>query len=120
MDRAGRNPGRARRRSRAGGASEVAPDAALDVAIALGYDMARDNAPKVLAKGADDVARRIVAVALENGVMVRKDANLAAVLGALEIDTEIPVEAFTAVAEILSYVYQANRTLSGRAGNGDQ
>ena len=107
MDSAGRKSGTASRGAGAGGG-------APDVAVALGYDMARDNAPKVLAKGADEVARRIIAVALENGVMVRKDADLAAVLGALEIDTEIPVEAFTAVAEILSYVYQANRRLSGR------
>jgi flagellar biosynthesis protein len=39
---------------------------------------------------------------------VRQDADLAELLAVLELDQEIPVEAFTAVAEILSYVYRAN------------
>jgi len=39
---------------------------------------------------------------------VRKDADLAEILDALEIESEIPLEAFAAVAEILTYVYRAN------------
>lgn len=83
-----------------------------DVAVALGYDMASDSAPKVVAKGEGEVAARIIEIALANGVKVRRDADLAALLAALDIDAEIPYEAFAAVAEILSYVYQANRRMS--------
>ena len=42
------------------------------------------------------------------GVRVREDADLAEMLAAADIDTEIPVEAFIAVAEILRFVYAAN------------
>lgn len=82
---------------------------ANEVAVALDYDMARDGAPRVMAKGHGDVARRIIDLAKANGIHVRRDADLAQVLSALDIGTEIPVEAFAAVAEILSYVYDANR-----------
>ena len=47
-------------------------------------------------------------VVLVEGVRVREDADLAEMLAAADIDTEIPVEAFIAVAEILRYVYAAN------------
>lgn len=47
-------------------------------------------------------------VAAAHGISIRQDADLAEVLSAVEIDQEIPVEAFVAVAEILRYVYAAN------------
>ncbi len=50
----------------------------------------------------------ILAPAFANGVKVREDADLAEILAAVEVDTEIPLEAFTAVAEILAYVYRSN------------
>ncbi|MDJ0951252.1 MAG: EscU/YscU/HrcU family type III secretion system export apparatus switch protein [Alphaproteobacteria bacterium] len=93
------------------------------MAVALGYDIDVDNAPKVVAKGEGVVAEKIIEIALANGIKVRRDADLATVLSALEIDAEIPYEAFTAVAEILSYVYQANdrirRQTAGKKGNGE-
>lgn len=82
-------------------------------AVALGYDIAVDEAPKILAKGHGETAERIVQIAIENGITIRRDADLAQILSALDLDTEIPVETFTAVAEILSYVYRANSQLSG-------
>ena len=42
---------------------------------------------------------------------MREDADLAEMLSAIDIDSEIPIEAFAAVAEILVYVYRANDTL---------
>ncbi len=39
---------------------------------------------------------------------VRADADLAEILAAVEVDSEIPLQALAAVAEILSYVYRAN------------
>ena len=41
--------------------------------------------------------------------MHQRDADLAEVLGALDIDSIIPTEVLAAVAEILSYVYRVNR-----------
>ena len=81
------------------------------VAVALDYDAPKDNAPRVVAKGRGEIAQRIVDLARQNGVAVRQDADLAELLAVLELDQEIPVEAFTAVAEILSYIYRANGRL---------
>ena len=47
-------------------------------------------------------------IAFAQGIKVREDKDLANLLGAIDIDSEIPIEAFAAVAEILAYVYRAN------------
>ncbi|MBI1778647.1 MAG: EscU/YscU/HrcU family type III secretion system export apparatus switch protein [Proteobacteria bacterium] len=81
------------------------------LAIALGYDWGSETAPKVVARGYGKVAEQILEIAFAHNVKVREDPDLAQILAAVEIDCEIPIEAFTAVAEILSYVYQANSRL---------
>ncbi len=78
------------------------------VAVALRYDPPRDEAPRVVAKGRGEIARQILEIAFAQGVKVREDADLVELLNAVELDTEIPLEAFVAVAEILAYVYRAN------------
>lgn len=78
------------------------------VAVALDWDGADDSAPRITASGRGYLAERILQLAFANGVRVRQDADLAQVLAALEVDSEIPLEAFAAVAEVLAYVYQAN------------
>jgi len=85
-------------------------DARESVAVALRYEMEGADAPKVVAGGRGSVAEQILQIAFANDVKVRKDADLAELLSAIDIDTEIPVEAFAAVAEILVYVYRANGT----------
>lgn len=77
------------------------------MAAALGYDRAGGSAPTVLASGRGAVAEQILQIAFANGIKVREDADLAQLLSAIDIDSEIPVEAFAAVAEILAYVYRA-------------
>jgi flagellar biosynthesis protein len=86
------------------------------VAVALDYDAPKDAAPRVVAKGRGEIAQRIIDLARQNGIAVRQDADLAELLAALELDQEIPVEAFTAVAEILSYIYRANGRLGELGG----
>lgn len=78
------------------------------VAVALKWDPATDAAPKVVASGRGTVAEQILELAWANGVRVREDADLAQILAAIDLDMEIPVEAYAAVAEILLYVYRAN------------
>lgn len=68
----------------------------------------KGRAPRVIAAGRGIVAEQILALAFANGVKVREDADLAELLSAVDLESEIPLEAFTAVAEILSYVYRAN------------
>jgi flagellar biosynthesis protein len=83
-----------------------------DVAVALAYKPGSDEAPRVVAKGEKELARRIVDIARENGIAIERDANLAQLLSAVDLDREIPAEAFAAVAEILGYLYRVN----GRVG----
>jgi flagellar biosynthesis protein len=87
------------------------PRKRLNKAVALEHDLSGDEAPRITATGHGYVADQIVALAFAHGVRVREDADLVEILAALEVDSVIPLEAFTAVAEILSYVYQANATL---------
>jgi len=62
--------------------------------------------PRVVAKGKGAVAEQILQIAFDRGVKVRSDAELAEILAAIEIESEIPLEALAAVAEILSYIYR--------------
>jgi len=78
-----------------------------DIAVALGHDPASRDLPRVVASGKGAVARQILEIAFARGIKVREDSDLAEVLAAVEIDSEIPLAAFAAVAEILSYVYRA-------------
>ncbi|MBI1293834.1 flagellar biosynthesis protein FlhB [bacterium] len=74
-------------------------------AVAIRYDNAKMQAPKLIAKGQDDVALRIIALARRNGVPVVPNKPLARALFKLPLDTSIPPEFFHAVAEVLAFVY---------------
>ena len=83
-------------------------------AVAICYDDATMNAPRVIAKGADLLALRIRDVAKENRVPVLQSPMLARALYAhAEIDREIPAGLYTAVAQVLAYVYQLKASLKG-------
>jgi flagellar biosynthesis protein len=86
------------------------PENAEKLAVALRYERRSDPAPRVVAKGTGDLAEAIMLLAREHGVAVREDPDLAQLLSTVELETQIPIEAFIAVAEILSYVYQAKTT----------
>jgi flagellar biosynthesis protein len=79
------------------------------IAVALQSTPGNPQAiPRVVATGRGEFAEVILDIAFRNGVKVRKDTNLAEILAAVDLDSEIPVEAFIAVAEILRYVYAAD------------
>ncbi|MDH3616783.1 MAG: flagellar biosynthesis protein FlhB [Gammaproteobacteria bacterium] len=81
-------------------------------AVALRYDDSSMGAPKVIAKGKDLIAKRIREVATEHGVPLFSAPPLARVLfRTTEIGDEIPARLYTAVAQILAYIYQLNETL---------
>jgi flagellar biosynthesis protein len=75
-----------------------------DRAAALRYD--GPGAPRVVAAGRGEVARRIVDAARAAGVPVRDDAALAEALAALQLDTEVPEQLWTAVAEALVWAHR--------------
>ncbi len=79
-------------------------------AIALKYDMEKDGAPKVIAKGADRVAQKIKEIARENNVPLHENVVLArALYYNCEIGDEIPEKLFKAVAEVLAYVFKQRK-----------
>lgn len=79
-------------------------------AVALKYKIDQDNAPLVLAKGQDHIARKILEIGEEHGVTVVENKPLARGLYAsTEVNQEIPAEYYSAVAEILVYVYRLNK-----------
>ncbi len=86
-------------------------------AVALKYDEATMAAPRVVAKGADLIALRIRDLAREAKVPVLEAAPLARALYThTEIDQEIPARLFSAVAQVLAWVYQLRDAMAaGRA-----
>lgn len=80
------------------------------IAVALKYDMSSMAAPKIVAMGAGVVAEKIKELARENSVPIVENKPLArTIYKTLKIGQTIPRELFTAVAEILSYVYRIKR-----------
>ena len=76
-------------------------------AVALQYKNGSRGAPRVVAKGADDVAARIREIAAEHKVPLLEAPALARALHHhTELGDEIPQALYTAVAEVLAYVYQ--------------
>ena len=77
------------------------------IAIALRYEPERMQAPLVVAKGKRLMADRIREIAIENGIPIVEDKPLArAMYDKINPGDQIPMEFFTAVAEILAYVYR--------------
>ena len=82
------------------------------LSIALRYEPSRDNAPVVVAKGADEVAFIIRKVAKENKIPILEKKPLARALYATaNVGQEIPLEFYQAVAEILAYITERKTIL---------
>jgi len=80
-------------------------------AVAVQYDRETMAAPKVIAKGSDAIARRIVEKAREHDIHVVENKPLArALFAAVDVGREIPIELYYAVAEILAYVNRLKRS----------
>ncbi|CAN5220364.1 flagellar biosynthesis protein FlhB [soil metagenome] len=84
-------------------------------AVALKYEQGENAAPICVAKGVDDLALRIRAVAEDAGVYILEDPPLArALYAAMEVDDQIPAEHFEAVAKVIGFVLN-NRQAKTRA-----
>lgn len=76
-------------------------------AVALKYDNMAMGAPVCIAKGQDNIALTIRKVAEENDVPIVENPPLArALFDSVDIDEEIPIDHYKAVAEVISYVYK--------------
>jgi len=79
-------------------------------AVALRYDLEKDIAPVLIAKGVDEVALRIVKVAEEHGVYITENVPLAQALYAMvDLNKEISADFYDTVAEILALLYKLKK-----------
>lgn len=90
-------------------------------ALALDYDPLSRKAPRVVAKGKGLLAERIIEVARKAGVPIREDPLLISLLAHLDVEQEIPPEAYQVVAELLAFVYKVhNRWKAGVTAGGEE
>ena len=82
-------------------------------AVALQYDPTSDGAPILIAKGADELARKIREIAKEEGVEIFEAPELArALYFTTKLETIIPEELYHAVAQVIAYVFSLNDAYS--------
>jgi flagellar biosynthesis protein len=72
-------------------------------AVALSYDGI--TAPVLSAKGTDNIADEIIAIAKEHNVPIREEPELVDLLSQLKLNEEIPRELYVAVAETIAFAY---------------
>jgi flagellar biosynthesis protein len=78
-------------------------------AVALRYQPPADSAPVVTAKGEGFLAEKILELARAHYIPIREDRVLVQALSLLDVDKQIPPQAYQAVAEILAFLYRLDR-----------
>jgi len=81
----------------------------IHLAVAIAYEPGAGKAPRVLAKGARLVAERIKEVAREHRIPIHEDPPLAQALFPVRVGAELPPALYHAVAQVLAFVYHANK-----------
>lgn len=87
-------------------------DTRQPLAIALQYD--GEHAPRVTAKGHDQVAERIVELARQNNIPLQENEPLASLLSRVELGDEIPEALYLAVAQVIAFAYYLSGKLPDR------
>lgn len=78
-------------------------------AVALRYRKGTDKAPKVVAKGLNDIASKILEVAEKEDVPIIEDNSAVEEFYGIDLNLEIPPEMYKIAAEVLAYVYTMDR-----------
>ncbi len=79
-------------------------------AVALRYDKTKENAPRVIASGTDNIALKIKNIARENLIPIVENPPLARELHKVcPVDELIPDTLFKAVAEVLAFIYKSKK-----------
>lgn len=73
-------------------------------AVALKYEVKKDNAPKVIAKGKEKIADKILEIAKKENIPIYEDPETLEILFSLDIGDEIPHELYQVIAEIFAYI----------------
>lgn len=77
-----------------------------EMAAALAY---QTGAPRVVAKGTGEIARKIIEEAESHGIPIQKNEPLVEALMHVELTKEIPPELYQTVAEILAFIYRLDQ-----------
>ncbi|MCL2125432.1 MAG: EscU/YscU/HrcU family type III secretion system export apparatus switch protein [Oscillospiraceae bacterium] len=83
-------------------------------AAAIKYDPEENDAPVLAAFGEGLIAEKIIEVAKESGVPVLPDPSLASMLSKISVGDEIPEELYEAVARVLVFVSEVDRSYGDR------
>ncbi len=83
-------------------------------AVALRYDVEKDKAPVVVAKGRGEFAERIIELARREGIPIVEDKHLIEALIRVEVFEEIPPVLYKAVARILVFIQEVRKRPSSR------
>ncbi len=78
-------------------------DNKADIAVTLQYD--GKNAPRVTAKGEDEIARQIREIAQQHNIPMYEDIILAQVLSQIDLGEEIPRSLYVTVAQVIAFSY---------------
>ena len=93
-------------------------DKRITRAAAISYDPDENDAPVLAAFGEGYIAEKIVAVAKESGVPILPDPSLSSMLSKISIGDEIPEELYEAVAKVLVFVSEVDRSYGERIRRG--
>lgn len=80
-----------------------------NLAVSLQYNPGSHTAPKLTAKGQGWVAEKIIAIAQEKNIPIKKDKDLMELLEKIDVGQEIPEALYKVVAELLAWVYNMNK-----------
>jgi flagellar biosynthesis protein len=86
----------------------------MEKAVAIVYDGDGGRAPRVIASGKGEIARKIIETAREAGVHIQEDPDLVELLAKVPLGQEIPTELYRTVAEVLSFVYKVNEQFKNK------
>jgi flagellar biosynthesis protein FlhB len=86
----------------------------IHMAAAIQYERGKSHAPIIVAKGRNLVAEQLKQIAKEEGIPIIRNISLAHALNKLELDEQIPEQLYTAVAEVLNFVYKLEQQQGGR------
>ena len=87
----------------------------LPTAVALTYGGAKAKAPRVSAKGSGLIADEIIRRAREAGVAVHESRELVSLLMQVDLDAHIPPAMYSAIAELLAWIYHLETGISSPA-----
>jgi len=86
----------------------------MDKAVALVYDAEKGQAPRVVASGKGEIARKIIETARESGIYIEENPDLVELLARIPLGREIPPELYRTVAEVLAFVYKVNEQFKNK------